>query len=38
MSTVIFILVLLHLLAGFGYAIYKINFSSKNNSDPSHDQ
>ncbi len=37
MSTLIFIVVLLHLLSGFGYAIYKINFGSKSNSDPKHE-
>jgi len=32
MGTLIFALVLLHFLGGFGYAIYKIQFGSKKRS------
>jgi hypothetical protein len=34
MSTLIFAIVILHLLGGFGYAIYKIEYGSKNHSNP----
>ncbi len=37
MSTIIFVIVMLHLLGGFGYAIYKISGGSKNNSHPKHE-
>ncbi len=34
MGTFIFAIVMLHLLVGFGYALYKISFGSKSNSTP----
>lgn len=34
MGTFIFAIILLHLFAGFGYAIYKISFSSKKHTGP----
>jgi len=34
MSTLIFAIVLFHLLAGFGFAIYKIEFGSGKKSNP----
>jgi len=34
MGTFIFAIILLHLFAGFGYAIYKISFSTKKPAGP----
>lgn len=34
MGTFIFAIILLHLFAGFGYAIYKISFSAKKSANP----
>lgn len=34
MGTLIFAIVLLHLIAGFGYAIYKIQFGAGKKSNP----
>lgn len=33
MSTFFFVIVMVHLLAGFGYAMYKIGVSPKSNND-----
>jgi hypothetical protein len=33
MSTFFFVIVMVHLLAGFGYAMYKIGFDPKSNND-----
>jgi len=38
MGTLIFAIVMLHLLAGFGYALYKIQFGSNNKSAPKSEQ
>lgn len=34
MGTVIFLIVMLHLVAGFGYALYKIGFGHDNKTTP----